>query len=1287
MTVDLEAIARRGRCEESSLRIALPLIEQGYSPPFLARYRRDELGGLDEASLWALAEALQADRQLAARRAELLESWRATPIADPALGRAIEKANSKRMLERLGRRIKLESGEAVDSATRLAVRVLNPQKGDGDDLHAIAEQMETIDDANEASAKLEKSLAGRLAGDPRMINAAVQWLGKHAKIHVIEIHDPHSSADHDHDDAAEGGSKPGSANAKGSKSTKSVDAKPAAKDDAALTKVAEESATETPAAETAATETPAKETPAKETATTEAANTAEATATGETPAADAAAADAAAADAAAADAAAADAAATEAAATSEAENSVKTAESAAATETPAAETPATETPATEPTAADTNANEAAAETKQAGEAAADESAAADAKTPAAADAKKAKEPKTEKKSEPAPAKKQKKVSPRQRRRRWLMSVLKPLEGKRIPTNKLSSFQTVMLARALRSQVANCSFEYDANRLVAELQSTAERINPRLADMLRSILIENEADIRGAAEAAWWDELQERASTRLLGIAADHLRMQVNRSGVEAKVVMSIDAVGPRTAATAIVASDGRLLHCEDLPCQLSAGMRSQAVLRMGELIHAHHVDLIVISNGPARRGCLVAVSELVKQSPENSIRWTLADRSGADTYAGSQVADQEMRTTPRRFRSAAWVAFSVLQPAGAIAKVDPLKLRLGSFQRELSDQALMDVLDDVMISGASRGGVDANAAPTSWLCRLPGVTPQVADALDAARRKELFKSREQIEELESWGDQASTRQALPFLRVFGSEESLDGTLIHPEDYPLAKKLATALEIELPPSTPPGYETPNFDEDASPKLSDVVEPAAASEETPSDEAAEEKPFGLSAELDTANDSGDAAPADPPPESVSATELSGEAAAESETAASESSESDSSAGDAAASDSSEPAAADAAADVEAAPSTEESKPAEEAAVSMRVVRPRPEKTKIDKCIKEWQIGARRARQLVSWLCDPFGDSDVADGASNAVLTSMPNLKTLKTGDQVIGVVVGVMPFGVFVELAPDCSGLIHVSRVSEQFIEDLHEAIQVGDVITTWVTGIDTKRRRVALSAISPQREIELEEMRRQRSDRPHRGQQSQNRGGGNRGGGGGAGRGDAAGGQAAKGGRPDNRGGRGKAGAAGGGGDRGGRPGGGGGRGGRDGGRGRDNRGRDQRGGGRGKQSETYRVVSSKPVEPISDAMLKGDEPLRSFGDLMQFVSKDKAEPAKEVKPKKEKAKPEASAVAEATEATAAGSEKAVVAEAVKAETPKPETPKPEITEASSAASGDEPTSTSTEPSA
>src|SRR6056297_2206174 len=129
MAVDLEAIARRGRCDVSSLKLALPLLEQGYEAPFLARYRKDELGGLDESTLWSLKAALESEQAIAGYRDQLYENWKATPLADPAIGDAIRKSGSNRTLQRLGKRLRKETASGVDSdANRLAVRMLNPQK-------------------------------------------------------------------------------------------------------------------------------------------------------------------------------------------------------------------------------------------------------------------------------------------------------------------------------------------------------------------------------------------------------------------------------------------------------------------------------------------------------------------------------------------------------------------------------------------------------------------------------------------------------------------------------------------------------------------------------------------------------------------------------------------------------------------------------------------------------------------------------------------------------------------------------------------------------------------------------------------------------------------------------------------------------------------------------------------------------------------------------------------------------------------------------------------------------
>ena len=92
----------------------------------------------------------------------------------------------------------------------------------------------------------------------------------------------------------------------------------------------------------------------------------------------------------------------------------------------------------------------------------------------------------------------------------------------------------MLGRALRSQVAKCAFQYDATKLVAEIQKTAAGINRPIEDKLRGLVLEHEANIREAAESAWWDELSERASSRLVNVAANHLRRHVNRGWCRSK---------------------------------------------------------------------------------------------------------------------------------------------------------------------------------------------------------------------------------------------------------------------------------------------------------------------------------------------------------------------------------------------------------------------------------------------------------------------------------------------------------------------------------------------------------------------------------------------------------------------------------------------------------------------------------------------------------------------------------------------------------------------------------
>lgn len=78
----------------------------------------------------------------------------------------------------------------------------------------------------------------------------------------------------------------------------------------------------------------------------------------------------------------------------------------------------------------------------------------------------------------------------------------------------------------------------------------------------------------------------------------------------------------------------------------------------------------------------------------------------------------------------------------------------------------------------------------------------------------------------------------------------------------------------------------------------------------------------------------------------------------------------------------------------------------------------------------------------------------------------LEDLKPDMELLGTVLNVVDFGVFVDIGLHDSGLVHISRLADRFIRDAHDVVSVGDVLKVWVIDIDKERRRVALTAIPP-----------------------------------------------------------------------------------------------------------------------------------------------------------------------------------------------------------------------------
>ena len=84
---------------EPQVRAAVELLDGGATVPFVARYRKEATGGLDDAQLRTLEERLRYLRELEERRAQVLESIEAQGKLDDDLRAKIAAADTKARLE------------------------------------------------------------------------------------------------------------------------------------------------------------------------------------------------------------------------------------------------------------------------------------------------------------------------------------------------------------------------------------------------------------------------------------------------------------------------------------------------------------------------------------------------------------------------------------------------------------------------------------------------------------------------------------------------------------------------------------------------------------------------------------------------------------------------------------------------------------------------------------------------------------------------------------------------------------------------------------------------------------------------------------------------------------------------------------------------------------------------------------------------------------------------------------------------------------------------------------
>lgn len=117
------------------------------------------------------------------------------------------------------------------------------------------------------------------------------------------------------------------------------------------------------------------------------------------------------------------------------------------------------------------------------------------------------------------------------------------------------------------------------------------------------------------------------------------------------------------------------------------------------------------------------------------------------------------------------------------------------------------------------------------------------------------------------------------------------------------------------------------------------------------------------------------------------------------------------------------------------------------------------------QELEIGPETLKDIVADLLKPGRDLRDSFGAP-VLRQDVLDLKDLKIGQKLEGVVRNVVDFGAFVDIGIHEDGLIHISQMSQHFIKHPSQVVSVGDLVTVWVYKIDVEREKVNLSLLAP-----------------------------------------------------------------------------------------------------------------------------------------------------------------------------------------------------------------------------
>ncbi|QES32848.1 RNA-binding transcriptional accessory protein [Streptomyces venezuelae] len=291
-------------------------------------------------------------------------------------------------------------------------------------------------------------------------------------------------------------------------------------------------------------------------------------------------------------------------------------------------------------------------------------------------------------------------------------------------------------------------------------------------------------------------LRTAAEDEAVRVFASNLRDLLLAAPAGTRATLGLDP-GFRTGVkVAVVDATGKVVATDTIHPHVPANKWDQSLATLARLAKEHDVDLIAIGNGTASRETDKLAGELITRHPELNLTKVMVSEAGASVYSASAFASQELPDLDVSIRGAVSIARRLQDPLAELVKIDPKSIGVGQYQHDLSEVKLSRSLDAVVEDCVNGVGVDVNTASAPLLARVSGIGAGLAENIVSHRDANgPFKSRKGLKDVARLGPKAY-EQCAGFLRIRGGDDPLDASSVHPEAYPVVRKMVKSVGAEV-----------------------------------------------------------------------------------------------------------------------------------------------------------------------------------------------------------------------------------------------------------------------------------------------------------------------------------------------------------------------------------------------------------------------------------------------------------------------------------------------------------